>query len=134
VENCIFCKIVKGEIPSYKVYEDDLFLAFLNINPAISGQILLIPKKHYRWVCDVIEFDQYWQIARKIATSLKNSDLKPDFVSFVTVGKDVPHAHIHIIPRKTDDSINMGLEGNFESKPSDEEFIKTSNLIKNSLK
>jgi len=72
MDDCIFCKIVKGEIPAFKVYEDNDFLAFLDINPISVGHTLLIPKKHYRWVYDVPNFGEYWQVAQKIALSIKN--------------------------------------------------------------
>ena len=55
MENCIFCKIVRGEIPSQKVYEDSDFLAFLDIHPKGTGHTLLIPKQHYPWFTDVPE-------------------------------------------------------------------------------
>ena len=53
MDNCIFCKIVKGELPSYKVYEDDKCMAFLDIHPVAMGHTLLIPKEHYRWAQDM---------------------------------------------------------------------------------
>ncbi|MCX6705850.1 MAG: HIT domain-containing protein, partial [Candidatus Woesebacteria bacterium] len=67
MDNCIFCKIVKGEIPCYKVYEDNNFLAFLDIKPLTRGNSLLISKKHYRWVYDVPDFGSYWEAAKKVA-------------------------------------------------------------------
>ena len=67
MRECIFCKIVAGELPSYKVYEDANFLAFLDIYPRTKGHTLVIPKKHYQWVYDVPEFGKYWEIAKKIA-------------------------------------------------------------------
>ena len=67
MDDCIFCKIVKGEIPCFKVYEDENFLGFLDINPLNPGNSLLIPKEHYRWVIDVPKFGQYFEIAKKIA-------------------------------------------------------------------
>jgi histidine triad (HIT) family protein len=134
MSDCIFCKIVKGEIPCYKVYEDANFLAFLNINPVVPGQTLLIPKKHYRWVYDVPVFAEYWHTAKKIALAIKDSDLKPDFVSFMTVGKDVSHAHIHIVPRKINDSIGTTLESTFSQKISNQEFLQTATIINNLLK
>lgn len=130
MDDCIFCKIVKGEIPYHKIYEDDKFLAFLDINPVSLGHTLLIPKQHYRWVVDVPEFGEYWQVAQNIAQNIKNSDLKPDFISFLTVGVDVPHAHIHIIPRNIDDNIGPILENLSHQKLSHEEFQKISDTIK----
>ena len=131
--DCIFCKIIKGEIPCHKVYEDEIFLAFLDINPVSSGHTLLIPKKHFRWVYDVDHFGQYWQVAQKIANALKSSSLNPDFVSFLTMGNDVHHAHIHIIPRKNNDQIGPILSQIPHLQLSDQDFKEITLNITNSL-
>lgn len=96
--DCIFCKIVKGESPSYKVYEDDLFLGFLDIFPLSKGHALLIPKKHYRWVNDVPEFGAYWEASRTMSRLIEKK-LGATSISYLTMGEDVFHAHIHIVPR-----------------------------------
>jgi histidine triad (HIT) family protein len=100
MDNCIFCKIVKGEIPTYKVYEDENFFAFLDINPHTKGHTLVIPKQHYKWVYDVPNFGTYWETAHAVTKNILEK-LHPHFVSYLTYGLDVPHAHIHIIPRYT---------------------------------
>ncbi len=102
MDDCIFCKIQNGETPCYKIYEDDKFLGFLDINPLNPGNSLLIPKKHYRWVIDVPEFGQYWEVAKKIAIA-SQAGLSAMSVSFLTLGFEVPHAHIRIIPRFSED-------------------------------
>jgi histidine triad (HIT) family protein len=130
MDDCIFCKIVKGEIPAFKVYEDNDFLAFLDINPISVGHTLLIPKKHYRWVYDVPNFGEYWQVAQKIALSIKNSSLAPEFISFLTVGNEVPHAHIHITPRTGLDDIAPVFDNLPKLKPSDQEFKEIVAKIK----
>lgn len=96
--NCVFCKIIKGELPSNKIYEDKDFFAFLDIYPRTEGHTLVIPKKHYRWVYDVPNFDEYWLVVLKITEAMKKA-FKTDFVTYVTHGLEVPHAHIHIMPR-----------------------------------
>lgn len=98
MQDCIFCKISKGELPCHKVYEDDRFLSFLDIYPRTRGHALLIPKKHYRWVYDIPEFDSYWLVAQKITKAMMGR-LSPHFVTYVTHGLEIPHAHIHIMPR-----------------------------------
>ena len=99
---CIFCKIVKGEIPCNKVYEDKEYLAFLDIGPINKGHTLIIPKKHFRWVYDVPDQGSYWKVAQKIVESvIKN--LGAEYVMFVTWGEEVHHAHIHVIPRYEND-------------------------------
>lgn len=98
MEECIFCKIVAGKLPSYKVFENDEFYAFLDIFPRTKGHTLLIPKKHYQWVYDVPNFGKYWETALTITKALQKS-LQPTFITYVTHGLEIPHAHIHIMPR-----------------------------------
>ena len=106
--DCIFCKIVGGKIPSYKVYEDLLFLGFLDISPLSKGNTILVPKKHYRWVNNVPEFGLYWETARKIALTIEKS-LEATSVSYFTFGEEVPHAHIRIVPRYGVDDVYLTL-------------------------
>lgn len=98
MQECIFCHIVKGEIPAYTIFEDDNFIAFLDIYPRVAGHTLVIPKKHYRWVYDVPEFSEYWEVARIIGMRIQQV-LGSPFISYVTVGEEVHHAHIHILPQ-----------------------------------
>ena len=97
MENCVFCKIVRGEIPSHKVYEDENFLAFLDINPRSPGHTLIIPKKHHRWVWDVPEIGKYFEITGQIARALQKTFGTDSVWSRVT-GEEVPHAHVWVFP------------------------------------
>lgn len=97
VKDCVFCKIVGGTIPSLIVFEDDLHIAFLDINPRTPGHTLVIPKKHYRWVYDVPEFGRYWEVTRKVTVAIQKG-LSPKYVSYITFGTEVPHAHISVVP------------------------------------
>lgn len=130
MDDCIFCKIVNGQIPCHKIYEDENFLAFLDIKPFAKGHTLVIPKKHYRWVYDVPNFNEYWQVAQKIALDIKNSSLNPEYISFLTMGNEVLHAHIHVIPRFMSDKITPIFQSlpHFELSP--EELMDTLNKIK----
>ncbi len=101
-QKCIFCAIVAKQIPSLGVYEDDNFIAFLDIRPLTKGHTLVIPKKHHRWVQEVEDFGRYWEVAKKISSSAIAS-LSPKFIEFITAGLEVPHAHIHIVPRYEND-------------------------------
>jgi histidine triad (HIT) family protein len=107
MENCIFCKIVKGEIPCYKIYEDENFFAFLDKHPLNPGHVLLVPKKHLNWVDDYEPFGEYWEIARKLSHVIKKA-LNPILVSYVVYGLGVPHAHIHLIPKFEGDQHPQG--------------------------
>ena len=96
-ENCLFCKIVRGEIPSYKVYEDENFLAFLDINSQSPGHTQVIPKDHYRWVWNVPNVGEYFEVARKVALALEKA-FNTDFILSKIIGDEVPHAHIWVFP------------------------------------
>lgn len=113
MENCIFCKIIKGEIPSYKVYEDDNFLAFIDINPQSPGHTQVIPKKHTRWVWDVENIGEYFEVARKIALAQRKA-FDTDWVLSKIVGDEVPHAHIWVFPNKEVKGELKDFAGNLE--------------------
>jgi len=105
-EDCVFCKIVAGEIPANKVYEDANYVAFLDIKPHRKGHVLLIPKTHYRWVWDIPEVGQAFEIARKIVRAQKKA-FATDLVASLVFGEQVPHAHIQLIPVREDDHENL---------------------------
>lgn len=95
--DCLFCQIASAKIPSYKIFEDGNFLAFLDIMPVVEGHTLVIPKKHYRWVHEVKQFGPFWEAAQKVAQA-QIAVLKSETVVFATAGFQVPHAHIHVMP------------------------------------
>lgn len=111
MNDCIFCKIVAGTIPCHKVYENDLLLGFLDINPKSIGHCLLIPKQHFRWVYDVPFFGQYFESSKIIIEKLLKST-NANSISIVTIGEDVPHAHIQLIPQYevTSNLSNLSLQ------------------------
>ncbi len=101
MNDCIFCKIIKGEIPSYTIYEDDKMKAFLDVNPVSNGHVLLIPKTHYKNFLDTPDElikDMYHIIKTKIYPLLEEK-LKITGLSICQIGKDVNHYHIHLIPQ-----------------------------------
>jgi len=101
MDDCLFCKIVSGDIPSYKIYEDDDFLAFLDIFPHTEGYTLVIPKAHHRWVWDVPNIGKYFEVCKKIANHYKKITNKDAVYGWI-LGEEVPHAHVRIIPDKND--------------------------------
>ena len=124
-QGCVFCKIVKGEIPSHKVYEDDEFLAFLDINPESPGHTQVVPKKHYRWVWDLPAqaglpggVGKYFEVAQKIAKALGKA-FDTDFILSRIVGDEVPHAHIWVFP-------NSSVKGDKNDFKANAEKIKHS--------
>lgn len=103
---CIFCKIVSGEIPSAKVYEDAVVLAFLDIKPVNPGHVLVIPKAHYANILETPdEMVAYiFQKSKALMKSIKAA-MEADFVVLSIVGMDVPHFHIHLLPRYHSDGL-----------------------------
>jgi histidine triad (HIT) family protein len=111
--NCIFCKIVAGEIPPHKIYEDEKFLAFLDINPRSPGHTQVIPKDHHRWVWDVPNAGEYFEVARKIAVAQQKAFNVSQIHSKIE-GADVPHAHIWVFPGSEISGDKMDFEHNAE--------------------
>jgi histidine triad (HIT) family protein len=106
--NCIFCKIVAGESPAYTVYEDENFLAFLSIFPTAPGHTLIIPKDHHRWVWDVPNVGNYFEVARKVAKAQQQA-FNTEMIRSKIVGEEVPHAHIWVFPHDQ----SVGTKENF---------------------
>jgi histidine triad (HIT) family protein len=102
MDNCIFCKIIKGEIPAYKIAENDKFLAFLDICQMVPGHTLIIPKKHYQFIWDVPNIDEYSKFVQKVGEHYR--DLGYEYVDSITMGRGVPHSHIHLIPHNADEN------------------------------
>ena len=96
-DNCIFCKIVAGEVPAYIVYEDKQFIAFLDIHPLAPGHVQIIPKDHYRFVWDVPNVGAYFEVARKIALALQKV-FNHDLIRSQIFGEQIFHAHIWVWP------------------------------------
>jgi histidine triad (HIT) family protein len=108
MNDCLFCKIISGEISSHKVYEDENFLAFLDINPRSPGHTQIIPKKHYRWVWDMPiceepspNYCDYSAVVQKIAKALQKT-FGTDSIWSRIIGEEVPHAHTWLFPDPRD--------------------------------
>lgn len=95
----IFTKIIKGEVPANKIYEDEKTLAFLNIYPDQPGHTLVIPKKqiNHLWDLPDEDYQAVMATAKKVANRIREV-LKPERVGVKVVGEEVPHAHVHLIP------------------------------------
>lgn len=95
----IFTKIIRGEIPSHKVYEDDQTFAFLDINPRSAGHTLVVPKTEVDELFDLPaeDFDALWASVRIVGEGIKRA-IGCDRVFVMVIGIDVPHAHVHLIP------------------------------------
>lgn len=102
MEDSIFTKIIKGEIPSHKIYEDEKTFAFLDIHPLTEGHTLVISKKQveFLWDLDDETYQAVMQTAKKVALHLRKTLMVPH-VGMQLVGTDVPHVHVHLIPFRT---------------------------------
>lgn len=125
MDDCVFCKIVKGEIPCYKIYEDENFLAFLDIAPFAEGHTQVIPKAHYHWVWEVPNIGEYFEVARKIANRCQKV-FGDDFVASIVWGQLVAHAHIQILPSPK--GLDLGWKRDELTKEKAEELLKKLTL------
>jgi histidine triad (HIT) family protein len=113
MSDCIFCKIVKGEIPCAKVFEDDKVIAFLDISPANKGHALIVTKKHYETLLDVPDdilcdiMAKAKKLARAMSSALGNEGFNILMNNKKVAGQLVPHAHMHIIPRFEGDRVKL---------------------------
>ena len=108
----IFSRIAKGEIPSYKVAENDEFYAFLDISPLAKGHTLVIPKNvedDYIFNLDPEVYEGLWAFARKVATALKSA-IPCKRVGVAVLGMEVPHTHIHLVPLQTEGDLDFRKE------------------------
>ena len=127
----IFSKIIAGELPSYKVAENEGFLAFLDINPNSIGHTLCIPKKEIDNILDLDEntFQELMKFSRKVALSIAKV-IDCERVSLSVIGLEVPHVHVHLIP------IKKMSDANFTKKVSmnETQFKQTASLISDAFK
>ena len=132
MENCIFCKIAAGEIPSNTIYEDDSFRVILDLGPATKGHALVLPKNHYADLFEIPEevLADAAKVAKKVAGTMKEK-LSCDGLNLVqnngeTAGQTVMHFHLHIIPRYANDGQHILWK---PTSPSPEELAAIKDTI-----
>ncbi|MFY0482802.1 HIT family protein [Flavobacterium sp. PLA-1-15] len=126
----IFTKIINGEIPAYKITEDENFLAFLDVNPNAKGHTLCIPKQEINKIFDIEEdlYVELMKFSRKVAIALEKT-VPCKRVGMAVVGLEVPHAHVHLIPLNEMDEMRFVNKVKLEK----EEFEALALAIKNNL-
>jgi histidine triad (HIT) family protein len=136
MENCIFCKIIKGEIPSTKVYEDDEFFAFLDISPSNIGHTLLIPKKHSDTFIETDDkvLENYLVTAKKVSIAVKKA-VNADGLNIMinndkAAGQIVFHTHLHIVPRFISDGYKHWGKKSYKEGEKEEIAEKIKSEIK----
>ena len=123
----IFSRIVNGEIPCYKIAEDDMFLAFLDVNPLVEGHTLVIPKQEVDYIFDIEDdlLGEMMVFAKKVSAKMKKN-IQCNRIGVTVIGLEVPHAHIHLIPINNVDDMNFSLP---KLNLSSEEMIEIQNNI-----
>ncbi|MDR0230969.1 MAG: HIT family protein [Dysgonamonadaceae bacterium] len=123
----IFSKIIAGEVPSYKVAEDENFYAFLDINPLAVGHTLVVPKKEVDYIFDLDDqtLAEMMLFSKKVAKAIKKA-IPCLRVGITVIGLEVPHAHIHLVPISKESDIHFGSP---KLKLTPEVFQETANLI-----
>lgn len=136
MEDCIFCKILKGEIPSSKIYENDKVLAFLDIMPVHKGHTLVIPKEHYETILDIPEdlLKESIVVLKKVSKAVKQG-VEADGISigqsnFKAANQAVPHLHFHIMPRFDNDGLKFWPQGKYEEGEMDAFREKIAKFLK----
>jgi len=127
----IFTKIIKGDIPSYKIHENESFYTFLDINPNAKGHTLVIPKKPVDKLFDLDEetYTELFKYARKIATAIEKS-VPCNRVGISVIGLEVPHAHIHLIPLNSMNDANFSAP---KTKSTPAEFNELAKKISKNI-
>ncbi|NHI83776.1 MAG: HIT family protein [Candidatus Thorarchaeota archaeon] len=134
--DCTFCKIIRGEIPSTRVFEDDICIAFMDIFPVRNGHCLLIPKMHYENLFDV-DLSVLAHMSKRLAELVRRvkSALNPDGVLTAAAngagaGQEVPHLHFHVIPRNKGDAFGFRFPDDYREKMADKKELEfTARLI-----
>jgi len=127
----IFTKIINGEIPAYKVAEDENYLAFLDIFPLAKGHTLVVPKKEVDYLFDVddVTYQGLWAFAKKVAIGIEKA-VPCNRVGVAVLGLDVPHAHIHLLPLNNMEDFDFKKR---KLKLEKEEFIEIADAIKKAI-
>ena len=127
----IFTRIIDGDIPCYKVHEDDNHIAFLDIRPIKLGHLLVVPKKEidYIFQLNVLQYEDLWRFVRKVAKAMKKS-IDCNRIGISVVGLEVPHVHVHLIPINKISDLNFEADREVFSK---EQMTQVAKLISNEL-
>lgn len=119
MDNCLFCKIIKGEMPSFKVYEDKNFISFLTIGPVNKGHTLVVPKKHYETLLDIDKdkLGKLMGVVQKVTIAVIKVTKAEGFNVHINnkraAGQLIDHLHIHIIPRYRNDGLKHWIQSSY---------------------
>jgi histidine triad (HIT) family protein len=139
-ENCIFCKIIRKEIPATVVYEDELVLAFMDVMPVNPGHVLIIPREHEQFISDISAeaAQRMFETARRINSAVRASGIKCEAVNLLlsdgeAASQEVFHTHLHVIPRYRGDGVKFSYPNKPHGMAPAEELAAAAEKIKNLL-
>lgn len=140
MSDCIFCKILKGELPSSPVYQDEVCTAFMDIQPVNPGHLLVIPNEHASYLADLDEAvgAHMFQIAHRLALALRQSGLRCEGVNlFLADGavamQEIFHVHLHVFPRYTRDGFGLTFSPSYFQRPLRGELDQAAGQIRQAL-
>jgi histidine triad (HIT) family protein len=139
--DCVFCKLLSGELEVRLVHQDDLCSAFMDIQPVNPGHVLVVPNRHAPYLADLKpeEGVQMFRVAQRLAAALRKSGVKCEGVNFFlangeAAGQEVFHAHLHIFPRYRGDGFGFIFPSTYTEKPERKELNEIAEEVKNALR
>ena len=127
--NCVFCKLFSGELEVTVIHEDDVCVAFMDVQPINPGHALVVPRKHEPYLAD-LEAEagaEMFRVAQRVAAALRECGVKCEGINFfladgVAAGQEVFHVHLHVIPRYSGDNFGLILPPDYQDRPAREEL------------
>ena len=138
--DCVICKLVADELEVSVVHQDDLCLAFMDIQPINPGHTLVVPRRHAPYLADLDEEEgaQIFRVAQRVATALRKCGVKCEGVNFFladgeAAGQEVFHSHLHVFPRYAGDEFGLNLPSDYQGKPTRKELNEIAQSLKLNL-
>jgi histidine triad (HIT) family protein len=139
--DCVFCKLLSGELEVSLVHQDDLCAAFMDIQPVNPGHVLVVPNRHAAHLADLREEEgaQMFRVAQRVAAALRKSSVECEGVNFFlavgeAAGQEVFHAHLHIFPRYRGDGFALVFPPTYSQRPERKELDEITRQVKNALR
>jgi histidine triad (HIT) family protein len=137
MKDCIFCKVINGELPSSKIYEDELVFVFMDIQPVNTGHVLVIPKQHAEFITELDDDTAAHMIviANKVNAAIRKSGIKTEAINYfvadgAAAGQDVFHTHLHVFPRFKNDGFGLKFSETYTQLPPREDLDDAADKIR----
>ncbi|MBN1619557.1 HIT family protein [candidate division WOR-3 bacterium] len=138
--DCIFCRILSEELPSSKIYEDDLVIAIMDIQPVNKGHVLIIPRKHCKSPIQLSDItnERIMSVAKKINKAIRETDIRAEGINYFLAdgekaGQEVFHVHLHVFPRYKNDGFGLKFSEDYRNIPSRRELDEIAEKIRTAL-